>query len=247
MALEPLSSTSGDLALSGLTLQDQRRIQDALDGSTSANTRRAYNQAWRRFEAWMKQRGPGHPLPATPELVAAFLAELGEEGKLVATLRLTKSALAAVHRSTGHKKPTDNEGLRKVMAGLARANGRPQRQAKPLTETALAAVKATAGIPRRYRDRAVRAENAWAARRPAAVRLREHDRGLHRRPGPGVGLRRLPGAGCRGPRRGQRALGELPPLPAGDHRPERRRMAPRQSGGPALTAERPDGNDRKEP
>ena len=85
------------------------------------------------------------------------------------TLRLTKSALAAVHRSTGHQNPTDNEGVRKVMAGLARANGRPQRQAKPLTETALAAVKATAGIPRRYRDRAVRAENAWAARRRGQV------------------------------------------------------------------------------
>ena len=106
---------------------------------------------------------------ATPELVAAFLAELAEEGKSVATLRLTKSALAAVHRSTGHQNPTDNEGVRKVMAGLARANGRPQRQAKPLTETALAAVKATAGIPRRYRDRAVRAENAWAARRRGQV------------------------------------------------------------------------------
>ena len=55
------------------------------------------------------------------------------------------------------------------MAGLARANGRPQRQAKPLTETALAAVKATAGIPRRYRGRAVRAENAWDARRRGQV------------------------------------------------------------------------------
>ena len=43
--------------------------------------------------------GHGHALPATPELVAVFLAELGEEGKSVATLRLTKSALAAVHRS----------------------------------------------------------------------------------------------------------------------------------------------------
>ena len=43
--------------------------------------------------------GHGHALPATPELVVVFLAELGEEGKSVATLRLTKSALAAVHRS----------------------------------------------------------------------------------------------------------------------------------------------------
>ena len=99
-----------DTASTGLTVQDQRRIQDALDSSTSANTRRAYNQAWRRFEAWAKERGRGHPLPATPELLAAFLAELAEDGKSVATLRLTKSALAAVHRSTGHQDPTDNEG-----------------------------------------------------------------------------------------------------------------------------------------
>ena len=169
MTLQPLPPPSGDLAPTGLTVQDQRRIQDALDSSTSANTRRAYNQAWRRFEAWAKDRGRGHPLPASPELVAAFLAELAEEGKSVATLRLTKSALAAVHRSTGYQDPTDNEGVRKVMAGIARVNGRPQRQAKPLTETALAAVKATAGIPRRHQGRAVRAENAWAARRRGQV------------------------------------------------------------------------------
>ena len=149
MALQPLPRGPRDLAPKGLTVQDQRRIKDVLDSSTSANTRRAYNQAWRRFEAWAADHGHGHPLPATPELVAALLAELAEEGKSVATVRLTKSALAAVHRSTGHQDPTDNEGVRKVMAGIARVNGRPQRQTKPLTENALAAVKATAEIPRR--------------------------------------------------------------------------------------------------
>ena len=51
------------------------------------------------------------------------------------------------------------------MAGIARVNGRPQRQAKPLTETALAAEKAKAMQPRRHQGRAVRVENAWAARR----------------------------------------------------------------------------------
>ena len=162
---------STELVPTGLTVQDQRRIQEALDSSTSANTRRAYNQAWRRLEAWAANRGHGHPLPASPELVAAFLAELPEEGKSVATLRLTQSALAAVHRSTGHPDPTDNEGVKKVMAVLARANGRPQRQAKPLTETALAAVKATAMQPRRHHGRAVRGENAWAARRWGQVEV----------------------------------------------------------------------------
>ena len=176
MSIQHLPQRSTELVPTGLTAHDQRRIQEALDSSTSANTRRAYNQAWRRFEAWAADRGLGHPLPASPELVAAFLAELAEEataltprGKSVPTLRLTKSALAAVHRSTGHQDPTDNEGVRKVMAGIARANGRPQRQAKPLTETALAAVKATAKLPRKHQGRARRGESAPASERRGRV------------------------------------------------------------------------------
>ena len=39
--ITPLHHTSGGLAPRGLTLQDQRRIQDALEISTSVNTRRA--------------------------------------------------------------------------------------------------------------------------------------------------------------------------------------------------------------
>ena len=160
MTIQPLPQNSGALAPAGLTLQDQRRIRAALGSSTSANTRRAYDQAWRRFVAWTEARG-AVALPAT--------SELAEEGLSVATLRLTKSALAAVHRSTGHQDPTDNEGVRKVMAGIARANGRPQRQAKPLTETALAAVKATAKLPRKHQGRARRGESARDAERRGRV------------------------------------------------------------------------------
>ena len=169
MTIQPLPQNSGALAPAGLTLQDQRRIRAALGSSTSANTRRAYDQAWRRFEVWIKQRGPGHPLPATPELVAAFLAELAEEGLSVATLRLQKAALAKVHRSAGHQDPTDNEGVKRVMAGIARANGRPQRQAKPLTAEALAAVKATANAPRQHQGRVRREESARDAERRGRV------------------------------------------------------------------------------
>ena len=87
----------------------------------------------------------------------------------MATLRLQKAALAKVHRSAGHQDPTDNEGVRQVLAGLARANGRPQRQAKPLTEVALAAVKATAKAPRQHRGRARRGESSWDAERRGRV------------------------------------------------------------------------------
>ena len=173
MTLQPLLPASGAPAATpapaGLTLLDMARIRRALESATSANTRRAYAQAWRRFEAWVKARGHGHPLPATPDLVAAFLTELAEEGKSVATLRLTKSALAKVHRSAGHPDPTENEGVRRVMAGIARDNAKPQRQAKPLTAEALAAVKATAKAPRQHQGRARRGESARDAERRGRV------------------------------------------------------------------------------
>ena len=168
MTIQPLPQDSGALAPRGLTLPDQRRIRTALESSTSANTRRAYDQAWRRFVAWAEARGTP-ALPASPELAAAFLAELAEEGRSVATLRLRKSALAKVHRSAGHPDPTDNEAVRQVLAGLARANGRPQRQAKPLTAEALAAVKATAKAPRQHQGRVRRGESARDAKRRGGV------------------------------------------------------------------------------
>ena len=155
MTLQPLPPTFGTPtpapAPSGLTLLDQARVRRALESSTSANTRRSYNQAWRRFAAWSKDRGVP-ALPATPELAAAFLAELAEEGKSVATLRLTKAALAKVHRSSGHPDPTENEGVRQVLAGIA-----------------LAAVKATAKAPRQHQGRVRRGESARDAERRGRV------------------------------------------------------------------------------
>ena len=55
------------------------------------------------------------------------------------------------------------------MAGIARVNGKPQRQAKPLTEVALAAVKATAKTPRQHQGRARRDESARDAERRGRV------------------------------------------------------------------------------
>ena len=71
--------------------------------------------------------------------------ELAEEREIsVATIRLHKAAIAGIHRRTGNEDPTIHEGVKRVMGGIARTKGRAQRQAKPLTAEALAAVKATA-------------------------------------------------------------------------------------------------------
>ena len=103
-----------------------------------------YASAWRFFEDWTRARRV-QSLPPPPELVAAYLLELAEEREVsVATIRLHKAALAAIHRSTGHEDPTTHEGVKRVMGDIARSKARAQGQAKPLTAKALAGVRATA-------------------------------------------------------------------------------------------------------
>ena len=167
MNMLPIPAAAATPAVPGLSADDLQRVQQLLDHSVSANTRAAYTSAWRSFQAWAQARAV-MPLPTSPALVAGYLSHLAQERRLsVATVRLHKAALAAVHRAHGHPDPTDNEGVRRVLQGISRAHGRPQKQARPLTSEALAAVRATARSRRplgdgKRRESAQRA--SWRAR-----------------------------------------------------------------------------------
>ena len=88
MTIQPLPSDSLYLVPYGLTRRDQCRIQEALDSSTTANTRRPYGQSWNWSKTWMAGRGHVPALLVSPAMVAAFLSQLAEQGLSVATLRL---------------------------------------------------------------------------------------------------------------------------------------------------------------
>ena len=178
------SNAATPAPVNGLTGADLARLRHSLDSSVSDNTKTMYNSAWRGFESWAQARG-ALAMPAAPPLVAAYLAWLAEERRLsVATVKLHRAALAAVHKAAGHADPTDNEAVRQIMKGIARAHGRPQKQAQPLTAEALAAVKATAksrrslGGPGKRQESAERA--SWRARVDVALLATLRD-GLLRR------------------------------------------------------------------
>ena len=180
----PANDSNAPAPAAGLTTADLARLRHSLDSSVSDNTKKMYNSAWRGFESWTQARGT-LALPASPPLVAAYLAHLTEESQMsVATIRLHKAALAAVHKAAGHADPTDNEAVRQTMKGIARAHGKAQKQAKPLTAEALAAVKATAksrrslGGPGNRQESAERA--SWRARVDVALLATQRD-GLLRR------------------------------------------------------------------
>ena len=130
--------------------EHMERIEAAAAEVLSANTRRAYASAWRAWSAWCASEGV-EPMPAQPILVAAYLAERGEAGAGISTLRTAVAAIAHEHGSRGAPSPAVHPGVRRVLRGIARrqaSEGRTPQQAAALTAEALAAIRATAHRPR---------------------------------------------------------------------------------------------------
>jgi len=132
-----------------LTATDQARLDAALAASRAPNTRRAYRAAWSTWCGWAADHGHV-ALPAAPEAVAAYLAHRADDGAAPATLATARAAIGAAHRDQGATDPTGHDGLRRVLKGLRRETaGRGRGQAAPLTADGLAAIIATADLPRR--------------------------------------------------------------------------------------------------
>ena len=111
------SSTQAPAPATGLTTADLARLRHSLDSSISDNTKRMYNSAWRGFESWAQARG-ALAMPASQHLIAAYLAHLAEERRLsVATVRLHKAAIAAVHKAAGHPRSHRQRGSETHHAG----------------------------------------------------------------------------------------------------------------------------------
>ena len=141
-----------------LTDEQRRRVADALENAQSVNTRRNYAGQFRKFRAWCEREGQS-PLPASSEVVAAYAAELADEGKSMSTVRLAVASIVDAHRREGLESPL-NAGVSVTLRGLTRQIGVNQKQAKPLDADALAAIRATAFTPRRSRGGSLESEES---------------------------------------------------------------------------------------
>ena len=109
---------------------DVRRL---VEGARSPATRRAYRADLADFTGWVAGRHPDRPaIPATPDLVAGYLAALVAETKTVSTIRRRLAAIRYAHELAGHLSPTTHPLVKAAAAGATRAAGRPVRQAEPL-------------------------------------------------------------------------------------------------------------------
>jgi integrase len=100
-------------------------VLDLVRDSLSENTRRAYRLDLAAFEAW------GGIIPATPETVAAYLADHAERLS-VATLVRRIASISKAHEARTVSNPCRSELVRATMRGIKRRRGCGQDQAKPL-------------------------------------------------------------------------------------------------------------------
>jgi len=119
-------------ARAAMAMAKSQAYQDAAD---APSTLRAYATDLRNFEAWCADNG-FRAMPATPEIVGAYLAAAGE-GYAMQTLRRRVAAIARASGVAGHPLDTKHPAIRETLRGIARTHGSRGRRSAALTTTEL--------------------------------------------------------------------------------------------------------------
>ena len=127
---------------------------DYIEAGISPATRRAYASSWARWASWA-QRDGCPALPAGPEDLVRWLAELAQAGRRPSTIGRHMAALATLHRARGLPSPTEHPALRALLRGIRRVHGTAPAQAAPLLLADLGAILPTGPGLRAIRDRAL--------------------------------------------------------------------------------------------
>jgi site-specific recombinase XerD len=127
---------------------------DFAKASKAAATQRAYRSDAAVFEAWCICHDL-NPLPATPDAIAAFLADQAASGVRPSTLSRRLAAIRYVHRAAGYDTPTTDERVRAVLAGIRRTIGAAPVRKRAATSDVVIAMAAPGASLRDIRDRAI--------------------------------------------------------------------------------------------
>ena len=130
------------------------QVREYIRVSKAENTLRGYQSDWRAFCAWSEGHGVC-PLPATPETVAAYIAECAGRLK-VGSIQRRLNAIAEAHKAVGADSPTSAGIVRNTLKGIKRTRGTAAVQKAPaLTADIRAMVDAADAGLIGARDRAI--------------------------------------------------------------------------------------------
>ena len=84
-------------------------------------TRHSYERAWCAFDAWTRAHRLTS-LPATSETVSLYLAHLASRSLRPTTVARVATAIAQHHLDRGHRAPTHDPHVQRVLRGIRRSN-----------------------------------------------------------------------------------------------------------------------------
>ena len=126
--LARLGGAKPPTARAAMALAKSQAYQDAADAPA---TLRAYATDLANYRTWCDRHG-FQPMPATPEVVGAYLAAAGE-GYALPTLRRRVAAIARACGVAGQPLDTKHPAIRETLRGIGRKHGAPARRAAALT------------------------------------------------------------------------------------------------------------------
>jgi site-specific recombinase XerD len=133
----------------------EKHVREFIRASKADNTIRGYQADWRHFCAWCGSRGGLQPLPASPDAVAAFIAECAGNLK-PGSIQRRLNAIAEAHKAAGFGSPTQHPLVRNTMKGIRRTKGTaPAQKAPALTEEIRTMAEAAGDGTMGARDRAL--------------------------------------------------------------------------------------------
>ncbi|WP_457936097.1 site-specific integrase [Mesorhizobium sp. 10J20-29] len=109
------------------------RVQiSRLEGAYSPHTLRSYRSDFETFERWCENNGHGF-LPATPEIVAAYIASIAP-GYATSTIKRKLCGIRKIHRLCRLDNPIDTEDVSIAVRRVRRSKLSRPKQALGLTE-----------------------------------------------------------------------------------------------------------------
>ncbi len=124
----------------GFLQQAKARVAGYARQSKAANTWKAYRADLRDFTAWCNTHGLS-PLPASPEMVAAYLTEQAATRK-VATIQRRIAAISQAHTASDYDTPTAAAIVKLTMQGIRRQHAPEQgvRKVRPAVTSVIARI-----------------------------------------------------------------------------------------------------------
>ena len=141
-----------------LSEAELQRLQQILEQAEAWNTRKAYRSDWREFEAFAIEKD-FLPVPASAELLLAFIAHLDQLGRRISTIQRKVYAISKAHQLLKAANPVHDPVVKRVLKGLRRKGAHtPPKEAKALRLVHIEKVARqleTLDGPKALRDRAL--------------------------------------------------------------------------------------------